>query len=110
MTTYAQGVSLAQGAPADAVEKGLNKARTALDREPVKKVRFGRTDSQQDTNENESSSSGSGKNVIIQKLLLQVDLKKIKDLQLLLKLLEEVEDYTNGSDSGYDPDAMPELA
>jgi len=110
MTTYAQGVSLAQEAPADAVEKGLSRARTALAREPVKKVRFGSTESEKDINGNENGSSGSGKSVIIQKLLLQVDLKKIKDLQLLLKLLEEVEDYTNGSDSGYDPDAIPELA
>ncbi len=110
MTTYAQGVSLAQDAPAEAVETGLSRARTALSREPVKKVRFNSSGDRQETNDSESGSSGSGKNVIIQKLLLQVDLKKIKDLQQLLKLLEEIEDYTNGSDSGYDPDAIPNPA
>lgn len=110
MTTYSQGVSLAQEAPADAVETGLNRARAALNREPVKKVRISRTEEQQDMNGSENGSSGSGKNVIIQKLLMPVDLKKIKDLQQLLKLLEEVEDYINGSDSGYDPDTVPEPA
>lgn len=106
MTTYAKGVTLAQDTPSEAIEKGLNKTKTALDREPVKKVKIsGGSDQQQGTNETESSSSGSGKNVIIQKLLMQVDLKKIKDLQQLLKLLAEIEDYTNGSgDEGDDSD------
>jgi len=106
MTTYAQGVTLAQNAPSEAIEKGLNKTKTALDREPVKKVKIsGGGDQQQGADETESSSSGSGKNVIIQKLLMQVDLKKIKDLQQLLKLLAEIEDYTNGSgDEGDDSD------
>lgn len=106
MTTYAKGVTLAQDTPSEAIEKGLNKTKTALDREPVKKVKIGGSgDQQQGADETESSSSGSGKNVIIQKLLMQVDLKKIKDLQQLLKLLAEIEDYTNGSgDEGDDSD------
>ena len=106
MTTYAKGVTSAQDTPSEAIEKGLNKTKTALDREPVKKVKIGGSgDQQQSTNETESGSSGSGKNVIIQKLLMQVDLKKIKDLQQLLKLLAEIEDYTNGSgDEGDDSD------
>lgn len=106
MTTYAQGVTLAQDAPSEAIEKGMNKTKTALNREPVKKVKIsGSGDQQQGTDETESSSSGSAKNVIIQKLLMQVDLKKIKDLQQLLKLLAEIEDYTNGSsDEGDDSD------
>lgn len=45
-----------------------------------------------------------GKKTIIQKLVLNVDLKKIKDLQKLLQLLEEIEDYTNGNG----PDTEPE--
>ena len=42
----------------------------------------------------------SGRDVIIQKLILQIDLKKIKDLQMLLSLLREVEDYANGKGCG----------
>lgn len=101
MTTYAQGVSLAQTAPAQAIQKGLSKAKTALGSEPVKKVRLSsNSDQDADANETKGSSSG-GKRVIIQKLLMQVDLKQIKDLQQLLKLLGEIEEnaYGDGSDS-----------
>ena len=51
-----------------------------------------------------------GKTVVIQRLLMQVDLKKIKDLQTLLALLKEVEDFTNGNgdeDPSGDSDAVP---
>lgn len=61
-----------------------------------------------DTAEGDGSSSG-GKQVIIQKLIMQVDLKKIKDLQTLLSLLKEVEDYSNGNGDD-DPDAVPSPA
>ena len=47
--------------------------------------------------------------VIIQKLLLQVDLKKIKDLQLLLNLLKDVEDYAS-SNGEMGPDDDPDAA
>ncbi|WP_312938886.1 phage tail tape measure protein [Oscillibacter sp.] len=109
MTTYAQGVSLAQAAPAQAIQKGLSKAKVTLDREPVKKVRFGSgNDQDADTDETKSSSSG-GKRVIIQKLLMPVDLKQMKDLKQLLKLLAEIEDYANGND-GESDDLSPEPA
>ena len=54
-----------------------------------------------------------GKSVIIQKLLMQVDLKQIKDLQSLIALLKEVEDFaeSNGTeDPSGDPDAVPSPA
>ena len=65
---------------------------------PVESVEFGRI------------AAGNGKQVIIQKLLIPVDLKKIKDLEQLLALLKEAEDYAeaNGSeDPEGDPDAAP---
>ena len=109
MTTYAQGVTLAQAAPAQAIQRGMSKAKTALDREPVKKVRLSSGSGQDaDADETKDSSSG-GKRVIIQKLLMPVDLKQIKDLKQLLKLLAEIEDYTNGNDSDSD-DPSPEPA
>ena len=40
---------------------------------------------------------------------IQADLKKIKDLQTLLSLLKEVEDYSNGNGDD-DPDAVPSPA
>ena len=110
MTTYAHGLTLAQDAPADAMEQGLQKAKVALQREPVAKVNIGgdRSSEDTDTAEGDGSSSG-GKQVIIQKLIMQVDLKKIKDLQTLLSLLKEVEDYSNGNGDD-DPDAVPSPA
>lgn len=46
--------------------------------------------------------------MIIQKLLMNVDVKKIKELKQLLELLKELEDYTNANggetDLGEDPD------
>lgn len=108
MTTYAHGLTLAQNAPAEAMEQGLQKAGATLEREPAKKVSFNRKDEDDRDNENESSGSGGGKQVIIQKLLMQVDLKKIKDLQQLLALLKEIEDFTNGNGTEEDdPDAEP---
>ena len=111
MTTYAQGLTQAQNAPAEAMEKSLERAKVTLEREPTKKVNLGGSgDQTDDVDEYGNRSSGSGKTVIIQKLLMQVDLKKIKDLQTLLALLKEVEDFTNGNgdeDPSGDSDAVP---
>ena len=107
MTTFADGVSLAEDAPARAVEKSFGRVKATLEQEPPKKVSLGSAKSEEDE-QGSSSGKGSGeKSVIIQKLLMQVDLKQIKDLQLLLKLLKELEDYSEayGSDDG---DAEPE--
>lgn len=109
MTTFADGVALAQDAPVKAVEKGFQKVDWTLTREPAKKVKLG-GESQQNQDDGEGSRSGGEKNVIIQKLLMQVDVKKIKDLQLLLSLLKEVEDYTNANGGEVDTDAQPEPA
>ena len=110
MTTYAHGLALAQDAPADAMEQGLQKAKAALGREPVEKVNIGGDHSGEDADTAEGDGTrSSGKQVIIQKLIMQVDLKKIKDLQTLLSLLKEVEDYSNGNGDD-DPDAVPSPA
>ena len=103
MTTYAHGLALAQDAPADAMEQGLQKAKAALGREPVEKVNIGGDHSGEDADTAEGDGTRSnGKQVII-------DLKKIKDLQMLLSLLKEVEDYSEGNGDN-DPDATPSPA
>lgn len=111
MTTYAHGLELAQGAPAQAMEKGLSGAKATLEREPAKKVSLTDTNGGKEDKQGGGSGEGSsGKQVIIQKLLIPVDLKKIKDLEQLLALLKEAEDYAeaNGSeDPEGDPDAAP---
>lgn len=87
----------------------------SINREPIGAVRLdssgeGRS---RDRGDGTSGSTNSGKTVIIQKLLMQVDLKTIKDLQQLLGLLKEIEDITNSNGSDYpsgDPDLAPEPA
>ena len=111
MTTYAEGLTLAQNAPAEAMEKGLSQTKATLEREQTKKVNLnGGGDQSGSSGETEGSGSGSKKGVNIQKFIMQVDLKKIKDLQTLLALLQEIEDYTNGNgdeDPSGDSDAVP---
>ena len=110
MTTYAHGLELAQDAPAQAMEKGLSGAKATLEREPAKKVSLTDTNGGKEDKQGGGSGEGSsGKQVIIQKLLIPVDLKKIKDLEWLLALLKEAEDYAeaNGSE---DPEGDPDAA
>ena len=139
MTTYASGLEKASNAPAQAIEKGLGAANNVLEkttlnnaaiepipgnmaqaveaekpkpsinREPPKKVALSGDEEGKD-NKGGSSGDGNGaKQVVIQKLLIPVDLKKIKDLQQLLELLKEVEDFANANESeetADDPEAV----
>ena len=139
MTTYAGGLEKASNAPAQAIEKGLGMANNVLEkttlnaavepipgnmaqaaedekpkptinREPPKKVSLSGDGEGKGNNNGGSSDDGNGaKQVIIQKLLIPVDLKKIKDLQQLLELLKEVEDFANangGEETADDPEAV----
>ena len=138
MTTYASGLEKATNAPAQAMEKGLGmannvleksalnpavepvagnmvqaveaeKPRPSIDRDPPKKVSLS-DDREGRKNKGGSSGDGNGtKQVVIQKLLIPVDLKKIKDLQQLLELLKEIEDFANANESEEtvnDPEAV----
>lgn len=139
MTTYAGGLEKASNAPAQAIEKGLGMANNVLEkttlnaavepipgnmaqaaedekpkptinREPPKKVSLSGDGEGKGNNNGGNSDDGNGaKQVIIQKLLIPVDLKKIKDLQQLLELLKEVEDFANangGEETADDPEAV----
>lgn len=139
MTTYAGGLEKASNAPAQAIEKGLGMANNVLEkttlnaavepipgnmaqaaedekpkptinREPPKKVSLSGDGEGKGNNNGGSSDDGNGaKQIVIQKLLIPVDLKKIKDLQQLLELLKEVEDFANangGEETADDPEAV----
>lgn len=138
MTTYAGGLEKASNAPAQAIEKGLGMANNVLEKttlnaavEPVpgniaqavegekpkptidlespKKVSFSSNGEGKDNKGGSSDDRNGAKQVIIQKLLIPVDLKKIKDLQQLLELLKEVEDFANANGSeetADDPEAV----
>ena len=136
MTTYASGLEKATNAPAQAMEKGLGAANNVLEkvalnpaiepvpsetaevadtnkptipREPVKKVPLSSSKEGEDNKGGSTNEGGGEKQVVIQKLYIPVDLRKIKDLQQLLALLKEVEDFANANSSeemADDPDAV----
>ena len=106
MTTFAEGVTLAAAAPANAITKGLEGARVSLQQDAPKPVRLGgSTGEEADAGDGSGSAGRDGKVFIVKKLVLQVDVKKIKQLQDLLEIVGELEDKIN---SGEDPDDDPE--
>lgn len=107
MTTYAHGLTLAQDAPAEAMEQGLKQTKATLEREPAQKVELkGKASKKEGGAETESPETSEG--VYIAKLLLNVDFSKVKELPQLIKLLKEIEDYTNANGGEVDPTAAPE--
>ena len=108
MTTYAHGLTLAQDAPAAAMEQSLQQAHRTLEREPAGKIELSASSENKNSGADENGHTDSGRQVMIQKLIIQADLKKIKELQSLLDLLKEVEDYCNGN-GDQDPDTVPAL-
>lgn len=106
MTTFAEGVALAEDAPANAIAKGLEGAKVSLQQEAPKPVRLGGgSDEDQNAEGGGTTGTNGGKVYIVKKLVLQVDVKKIKQLQDLLEILDELEDKVNGDE---DPDDDPE--
>ena len=106
MTTFAEGVTLAEDAPANAITQGLEGARVSLQQDAPEPVRLGgSTGEEADAGDGSGSAGRDGKVFIVKKLVLQVDVKKIKQLQDLLEIVGELEDKIN---SGEDPDDDPE--
>ena len=106
MTTFAEGVTLAEDDPANAITKGLEGARVSLQQDALEPVRLGgSTGEEADAGDGSGSAGRDGKVFIVKKLVLQVDVKKIKQLQDLLEIVGELEDKIN---SGEDPDDDPE--
>ena len=107
MTTYAHGLALAQDAPAEAMEQGLKQTKATLERKPAQKVEFGgRTSKEENGPAQDAPETSEG--VYIAKLLLNVDFSKVKELPQLIKLLKEIENYTNANGGEVDATAAPE--
>ena len=94
MSTIAEGIEKGSDLPYQAVEKGLGKIDTTGGREPVKKIDLREISRETETSE---TTTETDKGINIEKLLLNVDFSKIKELPLLLKLLKEIEDYINSN-------------
>lgn len=96
LETITTGIHQREDMPADAVEDSFKNVDFTTTKKAVAKVNLKEAINGENKSD-DSSSTGNGKNVIIQKLLMNVDFSKIKDLKQLLKLLAEIEDYTNGN-------------
>lgn len=94
MSTIAQGIQSGENLPYEAVEKGLGKVDKSISREPkkvsLKEVYSSKEQTKETNNQND-------RKIIIEKLLFNVDFKKLKDLPLLLSLISEIEDYMNSN-------------
>lgn len=107
MTTYAHGLTLAQNAPATAIEKGLSRTKAVLDRDPIKRINLNGKDGDPEGSGNDDDDNpGKSKTIIIQKLVIQTDIRNLKDLDSVFAIINEVEDFSqgNGVDQGeYEP-------
>lgn len=97
ITTIVEGMAKVESLPGEQTAKSLAGVNTA-GRE-IKKISFEKTVASREKELGE----GKGKTTIIQKLVLNVTMDKIKDLPKLFKLLEDFEDMAN---SGEDPDLV----
>lgn len=103
MTTFASGIVQEGELPSETVRKsfeGMDFSVVAKQQKP------GMEKKEKKEGKHEPGSTGERKTVI-ERLVLNVDVKKIRDLQKLLQLMEEIEDYTNGNGPDMEPDPQP---
>ncbi|BFL02145.1 hypothetical protein K070079E91_44950 [Eisenbergiella porci] len=104
MTTFAGGIKQEENLPTETVQKSFESMEfSVVDRVPEPK---------KEKKKEEVSGDGpertGGKRFTINHLHLEVDIKKIKDLQKLFQLMEEIEDYTNGNGPNTEPEPQPQ--
>lgn len=102
MSTFSTGILKGGNMPAQATEESFDKIDLSL-----KKKAGGITprNSMGTDGETPEGKEKAARKTVIEKLMLNVDLKTIKDLKQLLKLVEEIEEYTNsrGDDTAPQP-------
>lgn len=102
MSTLSSGIKKGENLPAIAVNDSFEKIDLSLKK---KEGKVKTEDLSQKAGESKEEKGTSVKSTVIEKLILNVDLKTLKDLKQLLKLLEEVEEYTgsNGDEAEVQP-------
>lgn len=105
LETFDAGIRQRENLPAESVNRSFEKIEFSAARPDPE---FASREEKKDINSKGSiTGSQSKKGTIIENLNLHIDLKKIKDLQKLLQLLEEIEDYTNGNGPDIEPEPQP---
>lgn len=92
--------SVSMAAIPDSSENDFSVSNVAA-RDEIKKVNL--KEITKEKSESSQSSKEKDNATIIEKLIVQVDINKLKDLPMLFKLLKEIEDYTNGNGSDLTP-------
>lgn len=93
-TTMVSGMEKVEHLPAEQAEKSFG-AFNEVGKKEVKKVNISKSTTETTTEKKDSGSKGT----VIEKLILQADINKLKDLKALFKLIEELEDLDNSSDN-----------
>lgn len=99
MTTLQAGIEQSEDAPAKAVQNGFEKIDITATNDNLYKGSKSQS-AKPITAEAENGSvesESSGKKTVIRQLNINIDFNKIKELPKLIRLLEELEDYVNGS-------------
>lgn len=105
MTTFAGGISQEEKLPSETIRKSFDQMDFSVaKREP--ETGKGKTDGKE-TGKSEKKAASRKKKTIIEQLVMNVDIRNLKDLKKLLQLIEEIEDYTNGN--GPDEEPEPQL-
>lgn len=92
LSTLSTGIKQSENLPAEAVNQSFEKIDLSVKKKPGK---TGLKQDEEKAGTNEEAGKAEAKKTVIERLMLNVDLKTIKDLQALLKLVDEIEDYTN---------------
>lgn len=92
LQTLSTGIKQSENLPAEAVSQSFEKIDLSMKKKPLK---AGGSTDQDQTEGKAKQEQPEGKKTVIEKIILNVDLKTIKDIQLLLKLVDEITDYTN---------------
>ena len=95
LSTVATGIKQSENLPSEAVQRSFEKVDFTT-KKNVSKVNINNTEERTSANGSPKSTAGE-KKTIIQKVILNVDVSKIKKLNDLLKLLEEMNDFTNSN-------------
>lgn len=105
MTTFAGGISQEEKLPSETIRKSFDQMDFSVaKREP--ETGKGKTDGKE-TGKFGKKAASREKKTIIEQLVMNVDIRNLKELKKLLQLIEEIEDYTNGN--GPDEEPEPQL-